>query len=46
MINIKTKIHKFILILKEWFKGISDNFNKFYKINVLLIGIISCASTK
>lgn len=31
MINIKTKIPKFILILKEKLKGISDNFHKFYK---------------
>lgn len=31
MINIKTKIPKFILILKEKLKGISDNFHTFYK---------------
>lgn len=31
MIHIKTKIPKFILILKEKLKGISDNFHKFYK---------------
>lgn len=31
MIHIKTKIPKFILILKEKLKGISDKFHKFYK---------------
>lgn len=38
MINIKTKIPKIILILKEKLKRISIR-----SINVLLIGIISCA---
>lgn len=31
MINIKIKIFKFILILKEKLKGILDNFYMFYK---------------
>lgn len=31
MINIKTKIPKSILILKEKLKRISDNFHTFYK---------------